>query len=172
MPTQPDPSVSPLRYVALGDSYTIGTSVTPAESWPRQLVDRLDGRLVLSGNLATNGFTSQDLILHELPALDALRPEFVGVQIGVNDVVQDVPEATYARNVDFILDHLLGRLAADRIVAVATPDYTVTPMGASFGNPTQQSAAIAVQWRAPGRSRAARHRIRSRDLRHLAAGSH
>ncbi len=41
-----------------------------------------------------------------------------------------------------ILDELLARLPADRIVAVATPDYTVTPMGASFGSPAQQSAAI------------------------------
>jgi lysophospholipase L1-like esterase len=149
VPTQADPSVYPsvsptaLRYVALGDSYTIGTSVTPAESWPRQLVDRLGGSLILAGNLATNGFSTEDLILHELPALDALRPEFVTVQIGVNDVVRGVPEATYASNVDFILDDLLGRLPPERIVAVATPDYTVTPMGASFGNPAQQSAAIA-----------------------------
>jgi lysophospholipase L1-like esterase len=149
VPTQAEPSVYPsvgpsaLRYVALGDSYTIGTSVTPAESWPRQLVDRLGGSLILAGNLATNGFSTEDLILHELPALDALRPEFVTVQIGVNDVVRGVPEATFAENVDFILDDLLGRLPPDRILAVATPDYTVTPMGASFGNPAQQSAAIA-----------------------------
>ena len=149
MPTQADPSVSPsvgpsaLRYVALGDSYTIGTSVTPAESWPAQLVDRSGGRLRLAGNLATNGFTSADLIRYELPSVDSLRPEFATVQIGVNDVVQGVPETTYAANVDFILDDLLGWIPANRIVAVATPDYTVTPMGASFGNPAQQSAAIA-----------------------------
>ena len=149
MPTQPDPSVSPsvgsatLRYVSLGDSYTIGTSVTPAASWPGQLVDRLGGRLILAGNLATNGFTSADLIRYELPAIDSLRPEFVTIQIGVNDVVQGVPEATYVANVDFILDDLLGRLPPERILAVATPDYTVTPMGASFGNPAQQSAGIA-----------------------------
>ena len=154
MPPRSDSSVSPsadsssagadaLRYVALGDSYTIGTSVSPAESWPQQLVDRLPAELTLAGNLATNGFSSEDLILHELPSLDSLRPEFVTVQIGVNDVVRGVPESTYANNVDFILDDLLGRLAGERIVAVATPDYTVTPMGAAFGNPAQQSAEIA-----------------------------
>jgi lysophospholipase L1-like esterase len=147
--TQAEPSVSAsvspsaLRYAALGDSYTIGTSVTPAESWPRQLVDRLGGSLILAGNLATNGFSTEDLILHELPALDALRPEFVTVQIGVNDIVRGVPEATFAANLNFILDDLVGRLPANRIVVVATPDYALTPMGASFGNPAQQSAQIA-----------------------------
>ena len=30
-----------LRYVALGDSYTIGTSVDESERWPNQLVERV-----------------------------------------------------------------------------------------------------------------------------------
>jgi lysophospholipase L1-like esterase len=150
MTSGPQPSGSPsgasadaVRYVALGDSYTIGTSVTPAETWSQQMVDRSGGTLILSGNLATNAFTSEDLILHQLPQLDAVRPELVSVLIGVNDVVQGVPESTYADNVAFILDDLLGRLPADRIVAVATPDYTVTPLGAAFGDPERMRAAIA-----------------------------
>jgi lysophospholipase L1-like esterase len=107
------------------------------------MVDRSGGTLILSGNLATNAFTSEDLILHQLPELDAVRPELVSVLIGVNDVVQGVSEATYADNVAFILDDLLGRLPADRIVAVATPDYTVTSQGAAFGDPDRMRAAIA-----------------------------
>jgi lysophospholipase L1-like esterase len=134
---------SALRYVALGDSYTIGTSVAAPEAWPNQLVGRLGGRLTLVANLGVNGYSSADLIADELPRLAALRTEFVSVQIGVNDVVRGVPESVYAANVDAILDELLEGLPADRIVAVATPDYTVTPMGASFGSPAQQSAAIA-----------------------------
>lgn len=131
-----------LRYVALGDSYTIGTSVSSAESWPSQLVAGMDGQLAMVANLGVNGYSSADLIAAELPALDDLEPEFVTVQIGVNDVVRGVPEASYTANVELILDALLERLPANRIVAVATPDYTLTPAGASFGNPAQQSAAI------------------------------
>jgi acyl-CoA thioesterase-1 len=133
-----------LRYVALGDSYTIGTSVSSAESWPSQLVARLGGRLELVANLGVNGYSTADLIAAELPALDELRPEFVTVQIGVNDVVRGVSTATYTANVERILDALLGQLPATRILAVVTPDYTLTPMGGSFGNPTQQSAEIAA----------------------------
>jgi acyl-CoA thioesterase I len=133
-----------LRYVALGDSYTIGTSVTEPERWPNQLVERLDTppNLELIANLGVNGYTSRDLIEDELPRLDALRPDFVSVQIGVNDVVQGIDQATYATNVAVILDHLLGRLPASRILAVATPDYTVTPLGAAYGDPAQQRSAI------------------------------
>ena len=41
-------------------------------------------------------------------------------------------------NVATILDALLDRLPADRIVTVAIPDYTVTPAGADYGDPRQQ----------------------------------
>ena len=90
---------SSLRYVALGDSYTIGTSVAEDERWPNQLVRRLSG-LELVGNLAVNGYTSRDVIEHELPALAAADPEFVTLLIGVNDVVQGVSDEQYAANVD------------------------------------------------------------------------
>lgn len=133
-----------MRYVALGDSYTIGTSVAESERWPNQLVERVQGSasLDLVANLAVNGYTSRDLIEDELPRLDPLDAEFVTLLIGVNDVVQGVDEAAYAANVAFALDRLLAGLPPGRILALATPDYTVTPHGAAFGDPDRQSSAV------------------------------
>lgn len=136
-----------IRYVALGDSYTIGTSVGAADRFPDRLVVTLGSEtptLRLIANLGVNGYTSADLIRDELPALDDLRPEFVTVLIGVNDVVQGVSIDRYEANVVIILDALLARLPADRIVTVAIPDYTVTPAGADFGEPRQQHDAIVA----------------------------
>jgi len=130
-----------LRYVALGDSYTIGTSVSAAESWPSQLVARVPD-LQLVANLGVNGYTSRDLIEDELPALPGLQPEFVTLLIGVNDVVQGVPEETYRSNVERIVDAVVGFLPANRLLCVATPDYTVTPQGSAFGSPERQRAEI------------------------------
>jgi acyl-CoA thioesterase I len=142
-----------LRYVALGDSYTIGTATrTDEERWPNQLVERLgEGRapgapppLELVANLGVNGFTSRDLIGVELPRLDALRPDVISVLIGVNDVVRGVPALTYAANVQLILDALAGRVGPKRVFAVTTPDYTVTPQGAAYGDPAENAAAIVA----------------------------
>jgi acyl-CoA thioesterase-1 len=132
-----------MRYVALGDSYTIGTSVKDGEGWPSQLIARLaDTDVELAGNLAVNGYTSGDLIERELPRLPGQRPDLVSVQIGVNDVVQGVPDERYGANVFAILERVLQLVPAERAFAVATPDYTVTPQGAAYGIPEQQRAGI------------------------------
>ena len=64
-----------MRYVALGDSYTIGTSVPPAERWPERLVAAVGlpdtPRLELVADLGVNGATSADLIRGQLPPLGA-----------------------------------------------------------------------------------------------------
>ena len=136
-----------IRYVALGDSYTIGTSVEASQRFPNQLVVALAAaglQLDLVANLGVNGYTSADLIRDELPALQGLRPEFVTILIGVNDVVQGVPPEAYERNAGMILDAVVDRLPPERVVAVAIPDYTVTPAGADYGDPDDQHDAIVA----------------------------
>jgi len=135
-----------VRYVALGDSYTIGTATrSPDERWPNQLVRRLAAagfEVDLVANLGVNGFTSMDVIRSELPRLAELDPGLLTLLVGVNDVVQGVPIETYTANAAMILDQSLGLVPPARIVTVSTPDYTVTPQGAAYGDPARQSAAI------------------------------
>jgi lysophospholipase L1-like esterase len=144
--TQTTAATRRLRYVALGDSYTIGTAVPrEGDRWPNRLVAAIGAGppgLELIANLGVNGFTSRDVIDVDLPRLEELRPEFASLLVGVNDVVQGVPPETYRSNVRRILDTLLAPLPANRIITVATPDYTVTPQGASYGDPAVRSAGI------------------------------
>ncbi len=140
------PGLPVVRYVAMGDSYTIGTSVGPSDRWPDRLAATLSGDRVtvqLVANLGVNGATSGDVVTRQLPRVGELAPDFVTLLVGVNDVVQGVPEARYRENLETILDDLLGTLPADRIVAVTTPDYTVTPAGSDYGDPANQRAGIA-----------------------------
>lgn len=134
-----------LRYVAIGDSYTIGTALTrESDRWPDRLVAAVEPPpgLELVANLAVNGFTSRDVIDVELPRVAALRPGFASLLVGVNDVVQGVPSEMFRANAARLLDGLLDLLPADRLLTVATPDYTVTPQGASYGDPVVQAAGI------------------------------
>ncbi len=138
------------RYVALGDSYSIGTGLDdPAERFPDQLVAALAGgapavRLQLVADLGVDGYTTADLIRDELPLLDDLQPAVASLLIGVNDVVQGIPAEIYDRHAVLILDALLLRLRPDRIVTVSIPDYTVTPAGADYGDPDERRASIVV----------------------------
>ena len=140
----------PLRYVALGDSYTIGTAVDPTASWPAQLAEALaarpepDGTLELVANLGVNGCSSGELRRDQLPELDRLRPGFASLLIGVNDVVRGTRAGTYEATLQAIFETLLARLAPNRILTVAIPDYTATPRGADYGDPAQQSHEIAA----------------------------
>src|SRR5262245_37859886 len=138
-----------LRWIALGDSYTAGTSVAPGDGWPDQLVRRLDAdpvpgvRLRLVANPAVNGYASVAVIREELPVLGR-DPDlgFASLLVGANDAVQGVPEADFRANVGTILDACLARLPANRVLGVETPDYTVPPMGAACGEPAERRAAI------------------------------
>jgi acyl-CoA thioesterase-1 len=139
-------ATEPVRYVALGDSYTIGTSVAAADRWPEQLVARLaEGagpHLELVANLGVNGFTSADVIRAELPRLRDLGPGFASLLVGVNDVIRGVAEDDYRRNVGLILAAMNDLTGRGRSLFVTTPDYTVTPAGADYGDPARVAAAI------------------------------
>ena len=147
-----------LRYVALGDSYTIGTSVAAAERWPNQLVGARG-----AGARTRREPRRQRLHLarpHRGRAAAArrARPEFVTVLIGVNDVVQGVPHATLPRPTSAAILDGAGAAASarDRALVVTTPDYTVTPAGAGYGDPAQQSAGSGRTTRSSPRLATAR----------------
>ena len=61
---QANPQKAILRYLALGDSYTIGESVPEADRWPVQLVARLrEGGVAIADPeiLATTGWSTDEL---------------------------------------------------------------------------------------------------------------
>lgn len=135
-----------IRYLPLGDSYTIGESVAEPDRWPNQLVARLqkDGqKIVIVANPSVTGYTTQNLIDRELPLVDQLQPDFTSLQIGVNDYVQGVDATTFRFNLNRILDSLQSKIAnPKRILLVTIPDYGKTPTGARFGAPAVSEAGI------------------------------
>lgn len=139
-----------VRYLALGDSYTIGESVPNAGDWPNQLVDSL--ALRLPGThfdpaqiIATTGWTTSNLSsAMDAQQIDTATFDLVSLLIGVNNQYQGLPLEAY--EVEFV--QLLNRAVnlaggqADRVFVVSIPDYGYTP----FGQPNQAgiSADLAL----------------------------
>ncbi|HEV2034908.1 MAG TPA: SGNH/GDSL hydrolase family protein [Candidatus Dormibacteraeota bacterium] len=131
-----------VHYLALGDSYTIGTGASShAHNYPSILADRVSkatGRKVGLTNPAVNGFTTLDLIANELGYLSRLKPQVVSVLIGVNDLVHGRTPEQYRGSLVQIYDAVAAlRLPAGRVVAISIPNWSVVPAARSFGDPTR-----------------------------------
>lgn len=130
------PPNSARRYLALGDSYTIGESVPASDRWPNLLVNHLRKRGLAFEPpiiIAVTGWTTGDL----LRALDTQPPtgpfDLVTLMIGVNNQYQTREGEEFRREFADLLDRSI-KLARDepaRVVAVSIPDWGQTPFGES-----------------------------------------
>lgn len=128
-----------LRYLALGDSYTIGTGASSqAHNYPSILAARLTeatGAKVALTNPAVNGFTTQDLIDNELALVNRLRPQLVTILIGVNDIVQGRSIDSYGKSLATIYDAVAAlELEPGLVIAIAIPNWSVVPAAGGFGD--------------------------------------
>jgi acyl-CoA thioesterase I len=136
-----------IRYVAIGDSYTIGEGASPNESWPALLARHLrtEGINVdLVANPSVTGWTTQQAIERELPVFRKAKPAFATLLIGVNDWVQAVPAETFRRNFNYLVDQMLSVLPNEkRLLIVTIPDFGVTPTGSQYARGRNISEGIA-----------------------------
>ena len=131
-----------MSYVALGDSYTIGTGAySPAHSWPSIIAERLKqqtGQEVELTNPAVNGFTTRDLIDKELPLLRRLKPGLVTILIGVNDLVRERTPEDYRASLAQIYDEVAAQKVPDgHVFAISIPNWSVVPAAREYGDPEQ-----------------------------------
>jgi lysophospholipase L1-like esterase len=136
-----------IRYVAIGDSYSIGEGASPNESWPAVLTRHLNANGVpieLVANPSVTGWTTQQAIDHELPVFRNAKPNFATLQIGVNDWVQGVDAETFRKNFTFLVEQMLEVLPIkNRLLVVAIPDFGVTTSGPKYARGRDISEGIA-----------------------------
>jgi len=156
-----------IRYVAIGDSYSIGEGASPNESWPAMLTRHLNAQglhVDLVANPSRTGWTAQQAIDHELPIFAASKPNFGTLQIGVNDWVQSVDTETFRKRFIFLLDQMLAVLRdKNRLLVVTVPDFGVTPTGPRYARGRAISAGIS-QFNAVLTGEAARRGLRVVDV--------
>lgn len=125
-----------IRYLALGDSYTIGEAEPLSVSFPYQLTDTLKGLGFKAQSpliIATTGWTTSDLInaiTEHTPLQD--NYDFVTLLIGVNDQYQGKSQTTYRSNFIQLLHTAIAYAKGDktRVFVLSIPDYGVTPFAA------------------------------------------
>jgi len=126
----------PERFLALGDSFTIGTGTTPDRSFPAELAriwtDR--GRTFVLSNPAVNGYTTDDLIRDELPLIAPFGPTLITLLIGANDIVQGSSDDRYRRQLRSIYERVRADAPDARVIALPQPDWSLSPAGAGFGD--------------------------------------
>ena len=137
-----------VRILALGDSYTIGTSVAPDDRWVDGLASRLrtDGVPVVDPEIvAANGWTTDRLEA----AIDrrSLTPpyELVTLLIGANDAFQERPVEEFRPAFDHLLERAVGFAGdeAAHVVVMTIPDYSVTPVGQRY-QPAENAERLAA----------------------------
>jgi len=124
-----------LRYLALGDSYTIGESVDPVDRWPVQLAAALRSkgqRIDEPEIIARTGWTTDELDSAITKAAPSGTYDLVTLLIGVNNQYRGRGIGEYQIQFRALLDraiHFAGGKAS-HVVVVSIPDWGATPFAA------------------------------------------
>lgn len=124
-------------YLALGDSYTIGESVSESERWPVQLAATLTEKGILMADpkiIARTGWRTDEL----KAAIEADKDlaesyDMVSLLIGVNNQYQGKSVESFAPEFEELIQMAI-KLAGDdasSVFVVSIPDYGKTPFGAA-----------------------------------------
>ncbi|MCE7068488.1 SGNH/GDSL hydrolase family protein [Dyadobacter sp. CY326] len=124
------------KFLALGDSYTIGQSVTAEERWPVLLVKSLRNNNVqfrAPDIIATTGWTTRDLIFSVDNAKPDTNYDLVSLMIGVNNQFQGKSIEEYRTEFSSLLTKSIAFAGgeAKHVFVLSIPDWGVTPYGAS-----------------------------------------
>lgn len=121
-----------LKYLALGDSYTIGASVDPTLRYPVQIANSLaeQGYLFEAPEIiAVSGWTTSDLKAG-IKAANPLDPyDLVSLLIGVNNQYRGMDINIYRTEFEELIDQSIFFAGNDtgRVIVFSIPDWGVTP---------------------------------------------
>lgn len=140
------PNNKPLRFLALGDSYTIGEAVAVAQRWPVQLADSLsDAGFIMADPeiIAQTGWTTGEL-KEGIQSVDPQGPyQLVSLLIGVNNQYRKLDTAAYRLEFKELLQTAISFAGnkPSKVIVVSIPDYGVTPFAQNM-DPEKIAAEI------------------------------
>ena len=133
-----------IRYLALGDSYTIGESVRESERWPNQLAAKLEEQGIHAETtiIARTGWTVDELWEGIQVTPPEGRYDLVTLLIGVNDQYRGYPLDGYREDFRFMLGKAIEYARGDpqHVIVLSIPDWGFTPFAA-----TRETEPISMQ---------------------------
>lgn len=132
--TDDESSSTDNEILALGDSYTIGTSVDPDERWTSGLVEQLRGNGFAVSSpeiIAKAGWTTADLEAGiQAEGIEGTY-DLVTLCIGANNAFQGEEPAEFRPAFVSLLDRSVGFAGGDasNVIVMTIPDYSLTPVG-------------------------------------------
>lgn len=128
----------PIRYVAIGDSYTVATGIEEKDSWPSQLTQKLAAsglEIRLVKILGQRGLTSQQTINGKLPLLKDFKPDFVTLLIGVNDWLKDgASSKIFTLRIKDLIEGIQKVLSKpNKLLVLTIPDFSCSPQKSKWG---------------------------------------
>ena len=129
-------STTTKSYLALGDSYTVGTSIAFPDNFPSQLADSVllkTGDSLVVKLVAQNGWRTDDLQRGIKRTELEERYDLVSLLIGVNNQYQGLPLADFEKDFRSLLDSAVKYAGGEKehIFVLSIPNYGYTPFGAS-----------------------------------------
>ena len=130
-----------LSYLALGDSYTIGESVSESERWPIRLskILTLNGLEVTSPQIiAQTGWTTDELKEKIISEKITKTYDLVSLLIGVNNQYRGRSVEQFQAEFIDLLETAIkyGGNTPERVFVVSIPDWGITPFGGKGQNKT------------------------------------
>jgi lysophospholipase L1-like esterase len=121
-----------LEYLALGDSYTIGEQVAPADRWPVQLAHSMRAAGIDMSDpviIARTGWTTADLLKAMDQANIQTHFDLVTLLIGVNNQFQNRSTVEYRQQLSRLLQRsiALANHHASHVIVLSIPDWSVMP---------------------------------------------
>ena len=135
--TVPLVGANPIRYVAIGDSYTVATGIEGKDSWPSQLTQKLKSagiEINLIEILGMRGATSQQTLNEVMPLLKNLKPEFITLLIGVNDWIREgISSSKFKIRIKNLIDEIQSNLPPKKLLLITIPDFSCSPQKKNWG---------------------------------------